>query len=300
MTEFGPPGEQGRRRLPLDLRALAYLWLFFAAADLLRTPIGLFRDELWLPLGAILFWLTAKGLLGLRREWWKVAIVLTGLAVAVEALALRKVIADPAKGVGLLLYGDYMGQVPASTAEVAGTGLLVLSALGLAVLLRPGVRRLFLSGHQGVSQWGRGMKAAIAVVLALAVLTHAAGLYACHRWKPVNDADVSRNEQTGRYKGVYWGYEFSRLAYVVFQRAEGPSISQAVHVSFGGRSHIRLPGEEMELPGRHQLYDVENDTLRTSDARVSAEEFQAFMASNPSEMSLDALLRFVGRASGAT
>jgi hypothetical protein len=56
---------------------------------------------------------------------------------------------------------------------------------------------------------------------------------------------------------------------------------------------LKPDGSKVTLPSAVQLYEVVDSEYRESKARVSMDEFQSFMASEPKEYTISALLAFV-------
>jgi len=105
----------------------------------------------------------------------------------------------------------------------------------------------------------------------------------------------------GRMGSVEYGVEFGRLAYVVFQERR-ESISGVVVQEERRRGDPVVPrlsvpdGGLMRLPGDHQLYEIIDGELATSDRRVSKEDLDAFLDAGSEEYTIDALLEFTDRS----
>ena len=103
---------------------------------------------------------------------------------------------------------------------------------------------------------------------------------------------------------VSYGYRYGRLAYVVFVETPfGQTMEQAVTTGHAGRESMEDPGvrleapkgEAIDLPNYTQLYEIVGDEVHTSDRRVTKEQFEAFLESEPKRYTIKALLDFVGK-----
>lgn len=94
---------------------------------------------------------------------------------------------------------------------------------------------------------------------------------------------------------VSYGYRFGRLAYAVFvEWPHGESMHAAVSSSRGEEARLKTPdGKVIKLPNETQLYEIVDGKFRTSPRRVTKEQLEEFLRSNPDRHTIDTLLSFV-------
>jgi hypothetical protein len=95
---------------------------------------------------------------------------------------------------------------------------------------------------------------------------------------------------------IQYGYVGNRLAYVVFSGLKNNGENNIVEglVTMGShKSYITKPsGAMVQLPSDVQLFECIDGKYAESKERVSKEAFEAFLASDPKEYTINALLKF--------
>ena len=294
---------------PRLVRVLAYLlWLSAAISAwnlLLRVVLG--RDFM-LDVGILLSAFAALGFLHARKGWRTFAVVISWFSVTVFAgaavyIAYTLAIGDSAGR--LRIFGMstnefcVFGSRAVRNAQVAAIAVFALGAalslLFLWLLRRPAVREWFRQPSYLRVVLTRSAKRMLVLVAFLGVIPAGLGLLPHYLIpKPVDTAISGMSRESNGLRCAAYGYRFNRLAYVVFvEKPPGESLSSPVRK--WDRAILQVPGgETIELPNATQLYEIVDEEIRTRPERVTREEFEAFLDSNPDRYTIEALLDFVG------
>lgn len=275
--------------LPTDrsaraVRAVAYVFVFVATATVFIAPVG-----------SILLFLAAQGLLARNAGWRKVAlvfIVLDFLAACAWAVMLSYgLAAGKPQRLSFCVFGP-------GAATIAWIAMFLLLASSVAVtawlwhlLNKRSVRELFGAGQPLL---GAASRLAVRMMLVFGVLGLACGglwAYVGHLEHPQSFSAAVGAPGKGATM-VDYGYRFGKLAWVVFNHSDGPQVCSSVQGS-ETEPVLGLPdGRKLPLPNRIQLYEVINGVYRESAVRVTRRQFEAFMASNPKDCAIDSLISF--------
>jgi hypothetical protein len=145
------------------------------------------------------------------------------------------------------------------------------------------------------------------VLLCIALLAVLVGLLlASEAWNKHRRPQVgwtSLNTPNG-VRLIVQGHRGDELLFVVFEGTTRPEGSVKSCVKSGSDTdHVSLrkpDGTRMELPARNQLFEVFDDQFAEGTGRITKKELDAFLQSNPTEYSIAALSRFLGRPLGRT
>ena len=99
------------------------------------------------------------------------------------------------------------------------------------------------------------------------------------------------------YQTARWSRLPDRLLYVVMASGEGPSIQILNATDYDARL-VSPDGKPIPLSSGPQLYEIVDGELRSRDERVTLDELQDFLHSNPDEWSLEALIRHAEQMRG--
>jgi hypothetical protein len=132
-----------RPDLPRDLRAVALIHLVFGVGALAEVLVRLSRSHVDLNFG-VLGIPICFGLLRLSRSWRTCALVLLACAQLLAPIVFVIGLAGSSPATFGVL-GIPIGQVPRAWVCVAAVGLFLLALWQQRVLVRPGVRQLFLA-----------------------------------------------------------------------------------------------------------------------------------------------------------
>jgi hypothetical protein len=112
------------------------------------------------------------------------------------------------------------------------------------------------------------------------------------------DHSLSQGASTpdGRTWAISSGTKNDRLVYAVFAGGKG-EVPSHVTVKLSGRYNhsavlTKPDGMEIRLDGKKQLFEIVDGKYRDSDERVTLNQFNAFMKSNPEEYTIEQLLEF--------
>jgi hypothetical protein len=275
--------------LPRSLRAIALFYVFLGTTALLFLLFSLLREEVRLDLSFLLIWL---GIALLKRSegarWWGALIAWFLAGGGGLFLVISLATSLPLEW---RIEGKFVMPAPRWAVALLGGAVLVLG-LSVALALRRLARRGLFRVPRGIALDRRSRLQVLAAMAASLVLSAAGVIW----WRSIPDAEDEGwtiNKGPERLFFVGHGTRCGKLAYVVFARAEG-YLSHPIRRGRPGEAYLEKPdGTRILLPGEHQLYEVSNGILRSSDRRVSREELEAFLDSHPEEYTLDALLEFV-------
>ncbi len=117
------------------------------------------------------------------------------------------------------------------------------------------------------------------------------------------DKDEMFIQRGGERHLVYYGTRFGRLSYVVFihqnenQPEEGETENGQRNTVDQSHDPVLLhapDGTTVPLPGHHQLYEIEDGKLITSNKRVTLDQLKSFLHSNPETYGIQSLLNDAG------
>jgi hypothetical protein len=306
-------------RAPLSLRAIAYFYILLGTLGITETVLQLsVFEHFYVDIFGILAIFIGCGLLQWKERWRGWADMFAWLEILVAFLALGVSICDLATGRTMGLKAS-LGPLQGG----AGIGLLLglfLASFGgwkLHILNRPDIverfrqesRAPFLvdaryqtSPARQPFRFSLGSLFLITTLVAFVLLrlTDETVLY------ELDHQSRSTTRNGNSINSVDYGVRYPRffskqsyLAYAVFSRGLG-DLSGGVSFHYSSvaatRAELRTPGGEIiPLPSKTQLYEIEGDILRTSDERVTLEEFETFMNSSTEDWSLDGLLAHARR-----
>jgi len=278
--------------LPWQLKAVAFLFIVAGTHAAFSMVAGLFHDSLYLrlevfclPLGIGLL-RSKEGSRSCAGSLLLVGLIGAGLGTVVLALVRQ---------------GGYFGPREAPLASVPWyvslslmAGVFLLFLWMMRTLDRRDVREAFRSGKRSPG-YSRRTKLIVCVAILTGLAVGCVGEYVLWRANPEAISFYGAGKDGGHV--VSYAFVFDRLSYVVFQNAPyGETITSAVTGSHHKKWLTKPDGTKFRLPGEHRLYEFKDGALITNDRRVTREEFEAFMASNPDEYTLDALLEFLAES----
>ena len=290
-------------RVPLSLRIVAYAfilggvlgveemlldWFVFDAINVNLSFVGIF---------------IGRGLLRWRESSRGWAVFFTWILLVLFSLWLVSA--------SYFLLSGPMGSVSANGASLEGVsiggGLLGFLVWQLRVLRRPDIverfkaprleRLLAYGGRDPAAPRGRWQFSLGGLLVMTAIV--AFGL------ARIGASDVLYTDQ--QQSTTWAGSDGVRCVNIVYQTprfwdgpdrllcavlsADGVSM-RTRHSSYHDEVTLIAPdGRELPLPSGAQLYEVVDGELRSRDERVTLEELQDYLASNPDEWSLDALVQ---------
>jgi hypothetical protein len=293
-------------QVPLDVKAVAVVFIFVGSASVGAMAASLvFADALVLDFNFLLI-LLGVALLRLSDTARAIAAFLAGLSLVLLFVGVPILLAvGGGSGGTIRVFGRPIGSTPPLLGYVA----LALMAIGLLLIYRTvhrrPVRKLFRAGDKETPEIGRGTKAAIVCAVVLALFINAAGAWVYLSVDPqhhgfTNSGSVKKEgEAVPVVRDVHWGYRWGKLAYVVFRTATGEAGSTArLKSTFWtdscGTAALKKPdGSVIPLPADNQLHEIIDGEYRTSGTRVTREQFEAFLDSNPDRYTIETLLSFV-------
>ncbi|MFO7955675.1 MAG: hypothetical protein R6X33_01065 [Candidatus Brocadiia bacterium] len=299
-------GSDEEVEVPLDVKAVAVLFIFIGSASVGAMIASLvLADALVFDFNFLLI-LLGVGLLRLSDTARAIAAFLAGLSLVLLIVGVPILLAvGGGFGGTIRVFGRPIGSTPPLLGYVA----LALMAIGLLLIYRTvhrrPVRRLFRAGDKETPEIGRGTKAAIICAVVLALFINAAGAWAYLSVDPqhhgfTNSGSVKKEgEAVPVVRDVHWGYRWGKLTYVVFQSATGQPgstarLKPAFWTNASGTAALRKPdGTVVVLLAENQLHEIIDGEYRTTDARVTPEQFEAFLDSSPDRYTIEALLSFV-------
>jgi hypothetical protein len=297
-------------RPPRTLRFVAFLFILAGVLGVTEMFVQLYVfNSLDVDLFAILALLMGRGLLRWQEGWRKCAVFFTWMFLVVAGLMLVVSIVN-------ILFGDKWGMEtrvgswrgPAWFAPFVGGTIGGVAYWVRSVLQRPDIvwhfmhRQLALRlgkirpGSWNPLRWrfslGSMFLATIVVAFILARLTADDVLYDTHH-------SINTSSSGGVTHGVEYGVRISRfgvepdeLLYVVL--STGKHWSGPVQVApLRERAWLSSPstGEIISLPSDCQLYELIDGEIRSREERVTKAELNDFIATQPAEWSLDALVK---------
>lgn len=304
-NSMGDKSQSSEASASRSLRLVSYLFMFLGIGTFAWMIAAPFMDRS----GINLFWIFAPfAAIGLfrgksGRQWRGYCLVglvflLIGCAYGVGNIAYRLITGEPYKSYYLL-------------SSRIGIGIDVLAILGL--LLVSGIviwawlvlRSKSTDGFFGQSQHAKISRGAGGMLILAGCLSILVVLVSIYINNLENAQDMGSTVSTGggRLSSTRCGYRYGRLAYVVFEEAEG-TLKSKVQESYS-RHHrdvkFKKPdGRIVHLPNAIQLYEFIDGQFRQSPVRVTRAEFEAFMDSDPERYCNDSLLAFVQAYSEGT
>ncbi len=296
---------------PKRLRTVGYIFFFIGVSSVTDAAFSLVSGHggfdiaglLCLPAG----FMVARG----TATWRGFMLFVSGTAILAAVV-----------GVGVVIYMGLTGRfMPypaypmsfAVTQAVVATGFVIVFGLvfgwALRVLLsqecynwshRPPVQVVKIEHSTNV---GLALTAVLALVLTTASWGAARAIEA---WEDTCDSGQTAVLGVSEIGGLSYGTRFGKLVYVVLQHKSSGSMTPAVHEGedrSGMRAGIWIgnekrmvfeapDGKEIDLPNETQLYEIVDGKFRSSPERVTKEQLDAFLASNPKRYTIDALLAF--------
>ncbi|GEM_PF-6404226 len=301
---------------PRAVRVIAYLVWLAAATSAWGMILGLVLGRGFdLDLSFLLSGLTALGFLHARRGWRTFAVVILWISVTVALIVVVYFVYCLTSGSFRTTLKFF--SIPVNDFWVFGSQSIAilkvamicwfLATAGISLILlwilrRPAVRDWFnflpfcrvnitpVTKHMLILVAILGIVPAGLAQLPYVLLP-----------RPVNTAQYASSRSDNRGLCAAFGYRFNRLAYVVFvETPHGQSMSSPVQSWTSGSdlfgrepAVLEVPGgKKVTLPNATQLYEIVEGELRSSPERVSREQFEAFMDSNPEHFTINALLEF--------
>ncbi|NLE37072.1 MAG: hypothetical protein GX621_03510 [Pirellulaceae bacterium] len=282
---------------PLPLRIVAFLFILLGVLSATEIVLSLIKGRFNLDIGVLGIFI-GRGLLRRSERWRSCGAWFVGFAFVMLGLGVL------AYGVVRLLFS------PSASVNVSvepSPGVVVLVAIvaywAFRVLRGPAAREWCSEPYVPDPARGRFQFTLRTMLLAMVVCSFVFAristdnelIYERH----ANSGGSSRSTPDGQ-TGIYYvssPHRFlnkrPRLDYVVFDRSsKGQTGGRVLSHSPVTRS-ITINGATIDLSGKCQLHEIVDGAHTTSDRRVTMEELDAYLASQPDRYMLQDFLDFV-------
>ncbi len=310
--------EHGRKAkgIPVSLRIIAYVHILIGTLSITETLLRLFIfDFFYLDVFGLLSIFIGRGLLHWRERWRGCAVVLGWLFLTAAIVGIGLSLWDICTGFTMNVsasLGSYRGGpglavlVGCCLGTFFGWQLHTLNRADIACRFREAQQKSIDKNNEvGTAEASRPFQFSLGSLFLITALVSFISLRLTdtkllYELQP-QTMSTSRNRVIFH---VDYGLNSSRffneqdhLAYAVFSSGRGHLTRSTVQIHRGAggiRVELQNPeGDTISLPSGTQLYEIDGETLFTSDESVTWEEFNSFIQARPQDWSLDGLLEHV-------